>query len=640
MRLKFHLDLTKFDGSYSQVMLSAIYFSNISDLKNWSESALEYNAKRIFIGRYLTTISLQDENGQTLVSFGTVTATNLSADNTYIEFEADITDSALQYEIPVLEVNDIISLDVNGKTRFMTYMQTSENNVITKTLQPVGAIYGKFNNAIGLANIEIDIVGYDLDFNYIFIPKLNRYYYVDSINFVTADLTRLFLKEDVLMSHKDLIKSQNAFVTRYEYSFNKKLIDVRYPVNDVIKVEYLTLNNTPTSQSLVNTHLQTDIDEDDFKIVVNSVSNTYQITQLREVPAPSGLSLPNLTPLMSNVEFTSFLKGNQLGYLVYALANQSDLLSFVNSAVIFPFDVSEPYSACLPDYPSEAFMLNQNLIAKDDRLCTDSAFHDVTDTSHTPVPVARTNAGASPYFIVADFTLDHKFDNYLDYAPYTNFELYIAFVGWIPLNATQVIDKRLIVYYTIDYKSGMGTAYLYNVTDQKLIWSGNSQIGIKIDLTATNQVENTRAKQSNNLNMILGLMSSALAIGVGVVTENPVAIAGGVLNAGKTIASGVQANMTMFERAQTNFGTGEGIFHAPVEIQARVSYHEPILDEDGYDKYLHLQGKPFNNYVTLSTLSTGAYVEVGDIDFNPNNAKIYQNEITEIVALLKNGVIL
>ena len=39
----------------------------------------------------------------------------------------------------------------------------------------------------------------------------------------------------------------------------------------------------------------------------------------------------------------------------------------------------------------------------------------------------------------------------------------------------------------------------------------------------------------------------------------------------------------------------------------------------------------------MSTLS--GYVEIGEIHFDPKNADIYQDEITEIVELLQKGVI-
>ena len=49
---------------------------------------------------------------------------------------------------------------------------------------------------------------------------------------------------------------------------------------------------------------------------------------------------------------------------------------------------------------------------------------------------------------------------------------------------------------------------------------------------------------------------------------------------------------------------------------------------------------PYNKYVNIGSLTSNNYIEVGEIHFNPKGNEIYQDEISEIVALLKSGVIL
>ena len=188
----------------------------------------------------------------------------------------------------------------------------------------------------------------------------------------------------------------------------------------------------------------------------------------------------------------------------------------------------------------------------------------------------------------------------------------------------------------MDLKSGISTAYIYNYTKQFVIWSGTCQLGVKIDMTTSNLIENTKQKQANDLNMILGMLSSAVSFGVGVASENPVAIMGGVLSAGKTIAGYVNANNQIFERSQMSFGSANGSLYTNLEFKCIKVTHELLTIN--VDTYKHIQGLPYNNYVSdMSTLS--GYVEVGEIHFDPKNANIYQDEITEIVDLLQNGVI-
>ena len=114
----------------------------------------------------------------------------------------------------------VISFDVDGYTQINVYSQFSKNNELDKMITFKEIIQGKFNHSIAVKNVNIDVYGYSIanGYNYVFIPSLNRYYYVDSVEIVSADFVRLHLKEDVLMTWKTLIRNQSMFVTRYQQS--------------------------------------------------------------------------------------------------------------------------------------------------------------------------------------------------------------------------------------------------------------------------------------------------------------------------------------------------------------------------------------------------------------------------------------
>lgn len=525
-----------------------------------------------------------------------------------------------------------VGIDIDGLTSMICYLQNCDNDELNKTLTPITIIQGKFKSVLALKSLAIDVQDYDFGYNYIYINAIHRYYYVDSVEMVTKDLKRLHLREDVLMSWATLIRAQNAFITRYENSDEDFLVDVRRPVEDKLTVEYIIPTATATG-SFKNTTLKTNVESNHFKIMVDTIVAEYGAVQ-NDYSAPSGLSLPSFTSLRSNNEFVQFIAMEQLQYLTNALVKQDSFRGFVNSIVLLPFDAYDAYHTIDATNGIRTSILQAN----EHVLCDDGLFHkpNAIPSGVYQVVCKDTTLSASPYFIIADFTLNAVNNNYLDYEPYTTWEIYVPFVSWVKLSANEIVGKRLIVYYILDYKSGMGTAYIYNVTDQKLLWSSNCQFGIKLDLVTTNEQEITRQKQANELNMILGLMSSALSIGVGVATENPVAIAGGVLSAGKTIAGAVNSNMMLFERAQISFGTAEGVFHSPLDVCIRRSYHKPINITTNI--YQRMQGKPYNQYTAMTTLT--GYVEVGDILFDLKGYNIFQDEVTEIVSLLKNGVIM
>ena len=149
-------------------------------------------------------------------------------------------------------------------------------------------------------------------------------------------------------------------------------------------------------------------------------------------------------------------------------------------------------------------------------------------------------------------------------------------------------------------------------------------------------MENLKTKQSNDLNMLMGLLASAVSIGVGVATENPLAVVGGMMAGTKTIAKNVNANRMLFDRSQVTFGGTDGALFSNTNIFVKKTTNTPLTIHE--NTYKHLQGLPYNNYVENMNSLTG-YVEVGEIHFNPNGYKIFQDEIEEIVQLLQGGVI-
>ena len=63
-----------------------------------------------------------------------------------------------------------------------------------------------------------------MDSNYCFIPKFNRYYFIDEIIPITGDRSIIKCKVDVLESFKDDIKSLTAIINKQE-TISDKFID-------------------------------------------------------------------------------------------------------------------------------------------------------------------------------------------------------------------------------------------------------------------------------------------------------------------------------------------------------------------------------------------------------------------------------
>ena len=63
------------------------------------------------------------------------------------------------------------------------------------------------------------------DFNYCYIPVLERYYYINNPILVTDRLFRLELSEDVLMSMKVQFRELDAFISRNEFDYDRLIKD-------------------------------------------------------------------------------------------------------------------------------------------------------------------------------------------------------------------------------------------------------------------------------------------------------------------------------------------------------------------------------------------------------------------------------
>lgn len=101
------------------------------------------------------------------------------------------------------------------------YKYSGERNRLNKTLDNGTTISCNFNIEYNLINPRIKIVyGDDFDFNYCYIPSLNRYYFVDYKTITRNTFWELHLTIDVLMTYKTEILNLYGTVTqstKYNY---------------------------------------------------------------------------------------------------------------------------------------------------------------------------------------------------------------------------------------------------------------------------------------------------------------------------------------------------------------------------------------------------------------------------------------
>ena len=89
------------------------------------------------------------------------------------------------------------------------------------------------------------------------------------------------------------------------------------------------------------------------------------------------------------------------------------------------------------------------------------------------------------------------------------------------------------------------------------------------------------------------------------------------------------------EHGSVTYGSGDGAIHSNINVMIRKTYNKRVVISSSI--YATTQGYPLNQYDDFYDYT--GYVEIGDIHFDPKNNDIYQNEISEIISLLRDGVI-
>ena len=93
------------------------------------------------------------------------------------------------------------------------YKVTNQPNELTKTLNDAVVLNGAFRSEIDSIDVIVEIETTTYDFNYVYIPSLNKYYFLQSIVHVNAKIIRMQLHCDVLMTYKtDILASYGLVI--------------------------------------------------------------------------------------------------------------------------------------------------------------------------------------------------------------------------------------------------------------------------------------------------------------------------------------------------------------------------------------------------------------------------------------------
>ena len=93
------------------------------------------------------------------------------------------------------------------------YKVTNQPNELTKTLNNAVIVNGSFRSEIDSMDVIVEIESNTYGFNYVHIPSLNKYYFLQNLVHVNAKIIRMQLHCDVLMTYKtDILASYGLVI--------------------------------------------------------------------------------------------------------------------------------------------------------------------------------------------------------------------------------------------------------------------------------------------------------------------------------------------------------------------------------------------------------------------------------------------
>lgn len=472
-------------------------------------------------------------------------------------------------------------------------------------------------------NNDITFISNDVSLyysNYVYIPEFKRYYYINDIIVVTNALIQINTDVDVLMSFKDDILNLDAFIGRNEYNYDDTLVDDKLNYYNYYNVtEYDNVGANDASVNVKFDAAPTYLDDPYrylFCYMLVGSDDNYSISGIQEAYGP----LPSVKP-KSYVSDTVYpvitdLKG--ITRIINYAQKDDTIRSYIYTCMAYPFAI-----------PTEAL----NAV-------------EMTFSFGSPEKTITIDHGKviidPKYLILSTFdVLDYIDSDYI--SSISKYELYVPFGGYIQLNYSQIVGKKLsIAYSIINYVTGEGSWYILNMTDNIVIANGPCMLGVKMPLSTSNAMEVSDNEQNIMSSLALKTIATTVSTVIGVIggaaSGNPI-VAYGSLVAG-TAALATQGGTalaqlnTNYDRAQVdNIASNGGLYNA-LTPKFRISRPVPKSDDSNYAKFY---GKPTKETYKLSTLR--GFTVVDEIQLT-NITNAFDVELNDIKALLMNGIIL
>ena len=210
---------------------------------------------------------------------------------------------------------------------------------------------------------------------------------------------------------------------------------------------------------------------------------------------------------------------------------------------------------------------------------------------------------------VGSITLPRKYNNFLDFEPYTKVQIYLPFYGCAMLDSSLVIGRTITIKYIIDVITA--TAKIKIIHDNKTLYEFKTTCGSDLPITS-----------SNRASVEMGYLSSGVGMGISIASGN---VLGGLASA---------LSMAQSQYHSSTSGNVSGVLNFHDSRMVTVLVDRPVYTE--LRNFNKTHGRVCNLSKTLRDLrGFTKCAENVQIPFN-----CLDEERTMIIEQLTNGVII
>lgn len=459
-------------------------------------------------------------------------------------------------------------------------------------------------------------------FNYVYISELSSYYFVSKRIILDNNRWQINLEKDVLFSNLTKIKNSYAIIKRSYTHGSNKYRDETDAFDEIDTFSYNHL--TPYSISEFNL-----TDYDNYLIVyydghMNDTANypesdtfSQAVDTYDDGVKPNIQANPYTLGYKNNTNYR-VINATHLLKLAWAIGNDSQLLSMIKGIYKIPMQTSE----------------------------TNELKFRVVNTYQTKINLGTTSIdldySAGTYTLYAPYSMRSRwvfesfqlfttsvYQNYYFYEPYSKYEIWCPFVGWVEISASYLINRQIKIFYTFNLDNGETTCNFYDVSSETIFMTTNANALLPISLSAINMRELEERKTALTLNTIIGGLSSIVSIAGGAYTGNAVAVAGGVISAGKVASNAVTGFTQMHATGNVKMQNTNSSWQARLDFVIRRT--QKSIQRITETKL----GRPCNQLLQIS--GEYGYFEATNLILSDNTG-LSIDEIEKIKYLIEKGV--